>query len=339
MAKASVDKGTGLLEWSSKIAPQSLLVKVVKEGWRFVWSLMLKELAPKSTKGNYVREASQFQLASGSLTSEPGRYHLYLGNACPWCHRVRIVLALQGLEALITYTLMGSDPTIARRGGWIFTKDNPDPFLGAADLWEVYDTLSPGYRGRCTAPLLIDMKEKRILSNESSDIVQALNSIRAQGTVDLLPPDLASECTALCSEVYKEINNKVYEAGFATNQSVYDETQKDLFDALDAMEERLTINRYLLGAAPTMADVYLFPTVIRLDSIYSGLFKCSKKSIRADYPHLLRWLKEFWQLGEIRKTIDLDAARYSYYTSLFPLSPGGIVPSGPAFKDLYLDEC
>lgn len=168
VAKA-VDKGTGLLEWSNKIAPQSLLVKIVKEVWRFIWALMLKELAPKSSKGSYVREASQFQLASGSLspTAESGRYHLYLGNACPWCHRARIVLALHGLERLVGVTLMGSDPTVARRGGWIFTRDTPDPVFGATDLWEIYDRLQPGYRGRCTAPLLIDTRDGTILSNES----------------------------------------------------------------------------------------------------------------------------------------------------------------------------
>lgn len=37
---------------------------------------------------------------------------------------------------------------------------------GAKDLWEVYDNVSPGWTGRCTAPLLVDRKEKRIISNE-----------------------------------------------------------------------------------------------------------------------------------------------------------------------------
>lgn len=27
---------------------------------------------------------------------ESGRYHVYVGNACPWCHRVLLVLALTG---------------------------------------------------------------------------------------------------------------------------------------------------------------------------------------------------------------------------------------------------
>jgi hypothetical protein len=31
------------------------------------------------------------------LQVESGRYHVYVGNACPWCHRVLLVLALTGV--------------------------------------------------------------------------------------------------------------------------------------------------------------------------------------------------------------------------------------------------
>lgn len=40
---------------------------------------------------------------------------------------------------------------------------------------EIYDLCSPGYRGRCTAPVLIDNKRRRIVNNESSDIIRMLN--------------------------------------------------------------------------------------------------------------------------------------------------------------------
>lgn len=39
---------------------------------------------------------------------------------------------------------------------------------------EVYDVLDPGYTGRCTAPLLVDKRARRIVCNESSVIVRAL---------------------------------------------------------------------------------------------------------------------------------------------------------------------
>ena len=33
----------------------------------------------------------------------------------------------------------------------------------------------------------------------------------------------------------------------------------------------------------------------------------------------------------------LEGARRSYYTNLFPLNPGGIVPAGPSAADLGLE--
>lgn len=93
---------------------------------------------------------------------EAGRYHLYAGNACPWCHRALLAIALRGLGGAVSHTMCADQPERARRGGWVFTGAHPDPVFGAADLWEVYDRASPGYRGRCTAPMLIDKKVGRV---------------------------------------------------------------------------------------------------------------------------------------------------------------------------------
>lgn len=40
---------------------------------------------------------------------------------------------------------------------------------------------------------------------------------------------------------------------------------------------------------------------------------------------------------QISDTVDLDAARVSYYRNLFPLNPGGIVAAGPSAADLQLN--
>lgn len=42
-------------------------------------------------------------------------------------------------------------------------------------------------------------------------------------------------------------------------------------------------------------------------------------------------------MQQVRDTVDVDACRRSYYTNLFPLNPGGIIPSGPTAADLQLD--
>lgn len=41
---------------------------------------------------------------------------------------------------------------------------------------------------------------------------------------------------------------------------------------------------------------------------------------------------------QISNSFDLDDARRSYFSSLFPLNPGGIVPVGPTLADLNLNR-
>ena len=41
-------------------------------------------------------------------------------------------------------------------------------------------------------------------------------------------------------------------------------------------------------------------------------------------------------MEQVADTVDVDACRVSYYTNLFPLNPGGIIPSGPTQEDLGL---
>ena len=45
----------------------------------------------------------------------------------------------------------------------------------------------------------------------------------------------------------------------------------------------------------TEADVRLYPTLIRFDSVYATLFKCSRRRV-ADYPGLKAWLRRMYNL-------------------------------------------
>ena len=67
--------------------------------------------------------------------AEAGRYHVYLGNACPWCHRVLLALALRGLGGgAVTFSRAADDPERASRGGWVFDEPGGDPLFGCRDL-------------------------------------------------------------------------------------------------------------------------------------------------------------------------------------------------------------
>lgn len=340
-----VNKGFSVLEWTSKLVPQGALVTGAKTGWRLAWETMVRELAPQDRSGSYTRPANAFneRIGAPGFPVESGRYHLYVGNACPWCHRVLLALVFSGLDRHISVGRLADIPEQATRGGWVF-QPGPDPVSGARDLWEVYDKLSPGYRGRCTAPLLIDKKSMRPVSNESSDIVRMLGQLQLPGAsgVELYPQQLQQQIDALNAKVYRCINNGVYRAGFATSQAGYDAAVGEMHGLMQELEQQLGQSRFLLGDRFTEADLRLFPTIVRFDAAYAGLFRCGRRRV-ADYPNLQGWMRDVWQIKvpgssmQVLDTVDVDGCRRSYYSSLFPLNPSGIIPSGPTAADLQLD--
>ncbi len=64
---------------------------------------------------------------------------------------------------------------------------------------EVYDKGSPGFKGRCTAPLLVDARSSRLVSNESASIVRQLEGLELPGAtgVDLYPEALRGQIDEL----------------------------------------------------------------------------------------------------------------------------------------------
>ena len=128
MAEESSRGGLRILEW---IPSQQLLVGTAKFVVNTLWLIMVSELAPQSKEGDYVRPAPQMGAAAtwpADLPGVAGRYHVYVGNACPWCHRVSIVLALRQLAGdVISSTRLDDDPQRASRGGWCSSGLNPDP--------------------------------------------------------------------------------------------------------------------------------------------------------------------------------------------------------------------
>lgn len=71
-------------------------------------------------------------MTASQMQAEGGRYHIYVGNACPWCHRVVLALIVRGLTQHISITWAADDPERASRGGWVF--NSPEPVFGKNDL-------------------------------------------------------------------------------------------------------------------------------------------------------------------------------------------------------------
>lgn len=286
----------------------------------------------KSTGGAFVRTEAQFRdwvRADGSTAYRPeaGRYHLFVSLACPWAHRTLIFRALKGLEGAIGVTAV--DPLMLAEG-WVFPE--PDPVTGSRRLYEVYLKARPGYSGRVTVPVLWDKRTGTIVNNESAEIIRMLNGEFAgiaTDDTDYCPPELVEEIDRVNAFVYDRVNNGVYKAGFATTQEKYEQAFDALFAALDELDARLSVQRYLVGDRLTEADWRLFTTLVRFDAVYVGHFKCNLRRI-ADYPNLSGYLRDLYQVPGIAGTVNFEHIKRHYYGSHATINPTGIVPKGPA---------
>jgi putative glutathione S-transferase len=83
----------------------------------------------------------------------------------------------------------------------------------------------------------------------------------------------------------------------------------------------------------SLADVVLFPTLIRLELVYAPLFGCSRLPLW-QLPHLWQWRGRFHALAGVADTCWPEAWRRDYFGALFPLHPSGIVPAGPPLATL-----
>ena len=297
----------------------------------------------KSTGGRFVRKDSAFRnwitadgspgpTGTGGFKAEAGRYHLYVSLACPWAHRTLIMRRLKGLEAMIDVSAVHWRML---DHGWTFEEGPgviPDTVNRADYLYQVYTAATPDYTGRVTVPVLWDKASGAIVNNESAEIIRMLNlafdGIGAEPG-DFYPRDLRPEIDSLNARIYDAVNNGVYKAGFATAQHAYEEAVRPLFETLDALDERLSSQRYLCGERMTEADIRLFTTLVRFDPVYVGHFKCNLRRI-ADYPHLSGYLRDLYQTPGIAETVNMHHIKAHYYESHKTINPSGIVPLGPA---------
>jgi len=316
-------------------------------------------VVPGDPSGEFKRQVSQFRSTISSdpnaeFPAEKGRYHLYVSYACPWAHRALIVRKLKGLEDIIPFT---SVHWHMANKGWRFStsSDNEPGENVTADphhpdfthLRDIYFSVEPEYSGRFTVPTLYDIKQKKIVSNESSEIIRmfytAFDDILPEQykKVDLLPESLKKQIEETNEWTYNDINNGVYKSGFATTQEAYEKAVTTLFKSLDRTEEHLAknANPFYFGDKITEADVRLYTTIVRFDPVYVQHFKCNIRDIRSGYPALHKWLRNlYWNVPAFGETTEFTHIKKHYTKSHSQINPPGITPVGPLPDILPLDE-
>lgn len=307
-----------------------------------VWKENWQPVQKQDEQGRFIRQTSSFRnwitpdgspgiTGKGGFNAEKDRYHLYVAYICPWASRTLIARQLKRLNDIISVSVV--NPRLTDQG-WQFggyPDSDEDELNGARYLHEIYTGADPSFTGRATVPVLWDKHTQTIVNNESADIVRMLNSAFShldRPGPDLYPKELAAEIDELNAYLYSDLNNGVYQAGFATTQLAYEEAFSKVFSALDAMESRLSDGQcYLFGDQLTESDIRLFVTLVRFDAAYHGLFKCNRNAL-SDMPYLYGYMHRILALEGITETVNLEHTKAGYY-SIKALNPNGIVPLGP----------
>jgi glutathionyl-hydroquinone reductase len=289
---------------------------------------------PRDGGGAFLRPDSTFRDrvtrdGSSGFKAEAGRYQLVTAPSCPWAHRTVLVRQLKRLDDAVA--LLESD--MPKDQGWAYSRgfDDLAPKNGVFHVHQVYTAAKADYTGRATVPVLWDRRERTIVNNESSEIIRMLNSeFDAFGdpALDLYPAALRRDIDAVNAFVYDNINNGVYRCGLAKSQAAYEQAFGKLFAAFDELEERLGRRRWLVGDRFTEADLRLFPTLVRFDTVYYVLFKCNKRRL-IDYRNLWNYTREIYQMPGIAETVDFAKIKLGYYDGMRHLNPNGILPVGP----------
>ena len=301
-----------------------------------------EQLVEHDGNGAYVKRPSKFRnwvtptgeagpTGTDGFVAESGRYVLYATTSCPWAHRAVLYQVLKKLENHIV--LVDTEQKVNGEG-WGFTENGhrvPGTKHSANWLHEVYTLSDPGCTTRVTVPTLWDSRTQTVVSNESSEIIRMFDSAFvdvAESSPLLCPDNLHAEIDAMNTFVLENINNGVNKCGRSTSQNAYDEAFENLFDALDALEERLGRQRYLIGNSPTEADWRLYPNLIRFDPIYFVGYRCNLRRI-VDYPNLSNYLRDLYQTPGIAEVSDIDGMKAGTFGKAGPIGWDGIIPRGP----------
>ena len=216
------------------------------------------------------------------------KLHLYLAWACPFCHRVLAALVLAGFSEQVSITWMRN---IKNATGWEIAIGD-DPMFGETTLKRVYEKLDRHNSQAPSVPLLVNLNSEKLLSASSAWITRFFSTgmngaypVKQQ----LAPSLIVDDIDCMNQWINENISRAVYWVGFATAQSDYEIKVGKLFNAINKLEQRLGQQPFLLGDMLTESDLYLFATLVRFDSVYYPLFRCSYRYI-ANYPVLSEYL-------------------------------------------------
>ncbi|MFM7311620.1 MAG: glutathione S-transferase family protein, partial [Cyanobium sp.] len=182
-------------------------------------------------------------------------------------------------------------------------------------------------------------------------LIELLDLWPSERSLQLNPPEQRQAIDRWREQLQGPVNDGVYRCGFARNQDAYNGAEEAFWATLASIEELLrqpsdaepsaageedrgAEGPWLAGGStPSLADVQLFPTLVRLELVYGPLFGVSRRPLW-QLPALWQWRRRFFSLPGVASTCFPEAWRRDYFGALFPLHPSGIIPAGPELSSL-----
>ncbi|MEP4038558.1 glutathione S-transferase C-terminal domain-containing protein [Pseudophaeobacter sp.] len=266
-----------------------------------------------------------------ALINEPGRFHLIASQSCPWSHRTLIMSRVSQLLGSIPIQLAcghrDEGYPVDDNRAWALPGTNNEVVY----MHEIYTISDKHYTGRASVPVLWDSCEKKIVSNDSLEIVKAFDvsdTSSQDGGFTLQPDDLKSEIDNLNRRIFTDLANGVYRAGLARCQSSYNDSVEDVFEMLDLLEARLARCRLMFGQRLTLSDIILFPVLVRFDIVYNTHFRCTRRRL-IDYPNLWAYARDLFSWKPFSADVDFSAIQAGYFLNDGDHNPHKIIAQCP----------
>ncbi|MFG2872501.1 glutathione S-transferase C-terminal domain-containing protein [Streptomyces sp. NPDC048338] len=225
----------------------------------------------------------------------PHRYRLHLTPSSPGCLGIAVTHSLLGLDETVPLTLLPAAPDTADGG---YTALRP-----------LYEASAHQYAGPAAAPVLGDDWTGRIVSTHVPDILRDL-ALRFRGDgPDLVPEGREAEIEAIGDLCARRVNRAAQHAGELglDEQSAHRDPLTVLFAALGSLERRLARHPYVLGSAPTAADVQVWVTLVQLDTVHRWHLDAAAMDRVADHPALWSYAQRLAGHDEFGRHLDIDA--------------------------------
>jgi putative glutathione S-transferase len=209
-----------------------------------------------------------------------------------------------------------------------------DPVLKIARLQDAYFARIPNYPRGITVPAIVEVPTGRVVTNDFAQMTLDLSTewtaYHRAGAPQLYPEHLRDEINDAAGQYVDQ--RRRLPVRFRRVTTGLRCGLRPAVHRSDWLSDRLANQRYLVGDTITEADVRLFTTLARFDSVYHGHFKCNRHKL-SEMPVLWAYARDLFQTAGFGDTIDFLQIKQHYYVVHTGINPTRIVPKGPELND------